>query len=99
MRLRFINKEQQQLGTVSNAFGQVLIKRRLRNPSRRLAGQMDENATQDLGHLLSELNWARTVANDNLAAEMGEFRNWLVEMEKEKKDDFFYKSRSEDACH
>jgi hypothetical protein len=39
------------------------------------------------------------VANDNLAAEMEEFRNWLVEMEKEKKDDFFYKSRSEDACY
>jgi hypothetical protein len=39
------------------------------------------------------------VTNNNLAAEMEEFRNWLVEMEKEKKDDFFYKSRSEDACY
>jgi hypothetical protein len=39
------------------------------------------------------------VTNDSLAAEMKEFRSWLVEMEKEKKDVFLYKSRSENACY
>jgi hypothetical protein len=39
------------------------------------------------------------VTNDKLAAEMKEFWNWLVEMEQEKKDVFFYKSRNENACY
>jgi hypothetical protein len=39
------------------------------------------------------------ITNSSLAAEMEEFRNWLIEMEKEKKDGFFYKSRNENACY
>jgi hypothetical protein len=38
------------------------------------------------------------VKNEKIAKELDEFRNWLIEMEKEKKDAFFYKSKSEDAC-
>jgi hypothetical protein len=40
-----------------------------------------------------------TVKTESLAAETKEFSDWLVEMEKEKKDVFFYKSRNEDACY
>lgn len=38
------------------------------------------------------------LSSNNLAAELEEFRNWLVEMEKEKKDNYFYKTRNENAC-
>jgi hypothetical protein len=39
------------------------------------------------------------VTNENLAIEMKEFRSWLVDMEQEKKDVFFYQSRNEKACY
>jgi hypothetical protein len=39
------------------------------------------------------------VTNENLATEMKEFRSWLVDMEQEKKDVFFYQSRNEKACY
>lgn len=38
------------------------------------------------------------VSSDSLASELEEFRNWLVEMENEKKDDYFYKMKNESAC-
>ena len=39
------------------------------------------------------------VTNKNLAAEMKEFKSWLVDMENEEKDVFFYQSRNEKACY
>lgn len=39
------------------------------------------------------------VKNDSLAADVDQFRSWLVEMEKEKKDAFLYAFKGKDACY
>jgi hypothetical protein len=38
------------------------------------------------------------LSSNILAPELAELRNWLLDMEREKKDDYFYKTRNESAC-